>query len=169
MKKLSIIAVLLFSLSLTACKISFNGASIPVGMKTVTVRYFENNAPLVVQTLSQTFTEDLKTQIRTQTSLNIVQNDGQCIFEGRITGYDIRPVAIQNNNQPTAGATRLSITISAKFTNNLDPKKNFERSFERYKDFPLNGQSIQTKEPQLIKEVVKQLTEDIFNQAFTQW
>lgn len=168
MKKLSI-AILLLSLTLSACKISFNGASIPANMKTVTVRYFENNAPLVVPTLSQTFTEDLKTRIREQTSLSITQNDGQGIFEGRITNYDIRPVAIQNSNQPTSGANRLSITISVKFTNNLDSKKSFEQSFERYIDFPLNGQSIQSKEPQLIKDVVKKLTEDIFNQAFAQW
>ena len=48
----------LFSLS---CSVSLNGAS-TVGLKTINVEYFENNAPLVVNYLSQQFTESLKRQ-----------------------------------------------------------------------------------------------------------
>jgi len=164
MKNLSIIILLFF---LSSCKIGLNGAS-TVGLKTISVKVFENNAPLVVASLSSQFTEELKTRIRNQTSLNITQNDANASFTGNITGYSITPVAITDNKQPTAGANRLSITVNVKYVNNIDPKQSFEQSFERYKDFKLAG-NLQAQEPALIKDVTAQLIEDIFNRAFAQW
>lgn len=155
--------------ALSSCAYSFGGASIPPEMKTATVRFFENSAPLVVPTLSQQFTEAIKTRIRNQTSLSITPNDGQAIFEGRITGYDIKPIALQSNSNPTAGANRLTITVSVKFTNSLNEKNSFEESFSRYYDFPLNGATIQSLLPTAIENINKQLTEDVFNRAFAQW
>ncbi len=160
---------LLIIAALSACSYSFGGASIPPEMKTVTVRIFENNAPLVIPTLSNQFTEALKTRIREQTRLSMTQNDGQAIFEGRITGYDIKPVALTSSSTPTASSNRLTITVAVKYTNTLDVKKSFEESFTRYFDFPLNGASIQALQPEAINNINKQLTEDIFNRAFAQW
>ena len=171
MKKIYILLFAVVAL-FNSCSIKFNGASIPAEMKTVTVNFFENNAPLVVPYLSQQFTEDLRTRIRNQSRLSIVQNDGQAIFEGRITNYEIRPVTLTDNNQRnsnTQGSNRLSITVSVKYTNNIDGKQSFEESFTRFKDFVLSGSSLQALEPQLIKDINTQLTEDIFNRAFAQW
>ncbi|SDK30104.1 Lipopolysaccharide-assembly [Pedobacter sp. ok626] len=165
MKNLGILVILFFALS--GCKVSLNGAS-TVGMKTVNVQVFENNAPLVVPYLSSQFTEELKTRIRNQTSLSISQNDPDGVFSGNVTGYSITPEAIADSNNPIAGANRLTISVMVKYTNNLNPKQSFERSFERYKVFKLVG-SIQSMEQGLIKDVTAQLTEDIFNAAFAQW
>lgn len=161
-------AILFLFVLLAGCKISFNGASIPPEMKTVNVEFFENNAALVVPYLSQQFTEDLKTRIRNQTSLSITQNDPHGVFKGNIANYDVKPVAIQDNNQPTAASSRLSITVNVKYTNNLNPKQSFEESFTRFKDFP-SSQSLQAIEQEYIKNINAQLTEDIFNRAFAQW
>lgn len=161
--------VLFFVIS--GCKVSLNGASIPPEMKTINVLVFENNAQLVVASLSATFTEELKTRIRNQTRLSITPNDAHATFSGNITGYDIRPVALQNNNnsgQDLAGANRLTIRINVKYVNNLNPQQSFEESFERFKDFRLSG-NLAAQEPALIKDVTAQLTEDIFNKAFAQW
>ncbi|MCX2582513.1 LptE family protein [Pedobacter sp. MR22-3] len=167
--KIKISALLLIAV-LTACAYKFNGAS-TVGLKTVVVKVFENNAPLVVPTLSNQFTEALKTRIRNQTNLSISTTEGDAIFEGRITGYDIKPVALQSSSTPTAGANRLTITVAVKYTNNTagKEKESFEESFTKYFDFPLNGASIQAALPGAIENINKQLTEDIFNRAFAQW
>lgn len=154
--------------ALNSCKISLDGASIPKEMKTVNVEVFENVAPLVVASLSSQFTEELKTRIRNQTSLSITTNEPHAVFSGKITGYDITPVAIQDNKQPTAGANRLTIRVEVKYVNNLNPKQSYTESFERFKDFKLVG-SLQALESSLIKDVTAQLTEDIFNRAFAQW
>ncbi|MBY0243840.1 MAG: hypothetical protein K2Q03_00140 [Sphingobacteriaceae bacterium] len=161
--------VITFALLLSACSYKFNGASIPPEMKTIKVYFFENNATLVVPYLSQQFTEDLKTRIRNQTKLNIIQTEAHGAFEGRITAYSINPVAIQNNANPVPGANRMSITVSVKYTNEINPKNNYEESFTRFKDFVLGSQSLQSLEAQLIKDINVQLTEDIFNRAFAQW
>lgn len=159
-------------IALAGCSYNFKGASIPLQMKTINVRFFENNAPLVVPNLSQQFTEDLKERIRNQSRLSITTGDADAILEGRITGYDIRPIAFGDNTKPTAGANRLTITVSVKYTNNLDTgkvKNSFEQSFSRFVDFSLAGQTLQSQEQSLIKRVNTQLSEDIFNRAFAQW
>ncbi|SDL96386.1 LptE family protein [Pedobacter antarcticus] len=169
MKKIFLLLLIPFASVLHSCSIKLNGASIPPAMKTVAVLYFENNAPLVIPTLSQDFTEALKTRIRNQTSLAIRNNDADAIFEGRITGYDIRPTSLQNNNSPSAGTNKLTIRISVKYTSNLDPKQSFEESFERFREFPATGQTLESQQQQFIREINAQLTEDIFNRAFAQW
>ncbi|GAB1462255.1 LptE family protein [Pedobacter sp. UBA4863] len=170
MKK--IVLFLAVILAIAGCSYKFNGASIPPAMKTINVRFFENNAPLVVPTLAQTFTEDLKERIRTQSRLSITQNDADAILEGRITNYEIKPIAFTDNNQPKAGANRLTITVEVTYTNNLDSgkvKSSFKESFSAFKDFTLQGGTLQSQEPALIKQVNQQLTENIFNRAFAQW
>lgn len=166
--------LLICLLALGSCKIGLNGSSIPPAMKTVNVTVFENNAPLVVASLSSQFTEELKTRIRNQSRLSITSNDANGVFSGNITGYSINPVALQDSrstnqgSQPLSGANRLTITVSVKYVDNLDPKNSFEESFERHKDYRPTGNP-QVQETALIKDVTAQLTEDIFNRAFAQW
>ncbi len=165
-----LLLVLPLVLSLTACGIySFTGGSISAGMKTVSVLVFENTAPLVNPNLSQAFTESLKERIRSQTSLSFLRTDGEANFQGRITDYNMQPVAIQANEQVTAGLTRLSITVNVKYTNRLEADKSFEQSFTRFKDFSTQGAPFSSQEPALIKDINQQLTEDIYNRAFANW
>src|SRR5690606_40414300 len=92
-KAIRYLVVLCMLTSISGCgvKYGFTGGSIPEGMTTYTVEFFENTAPIVNPVLSQTFTEALKERIRSQSSLSQVTNDGDAIFEGRITGYSIAP------------------------------------------------------------------------------
>lgn len=156
-----------------SCQVRLSGASIPDELKTINVKFFENDAPLVVNNLSQLFTEALKDKIRTQTKLGIVRGDADAVLEGTITGYSIAPVAIQatqDNRAPVAGQTRLTITVNVSYTatyKNADPKNNFSNvTFSRYKDYTGD---INTQEQSLIQDINKQLTEDIFNKAFANW
>ncbi|MCX3264276.1 LptE family protein [Pedobacter agri] len=167
--KIKILAFILIA-ALTSCSYKFSGASTE-GLKTVIVRTFENNAPLVVPNLNNQLTEALKTRIRNQTNLSVSTTEADAVFEGRITGYDIKPVALQSSATPTAGANRLTITVSIKYTNNVagKEKESFDESFTKFFDFPLNGASIQAALPNALDQINKQLTEDIFNRAFAQW
>ena len=152
-----------------AYRLSLNGASIPVNLKTIDVQFFENNAQLVVPTLSQTFTEALKNRIRSQTSISITRGEADATMSGAITGYSIAPVSIQassNNAPPIAGASRLSITVTVKYVFEANKKLNFEESFTKSRDFTGD---ISSQEQALIPDIVKQLTDDIFNKAFANW
>jgi len=171
MLKSKTIAVLLLivSCTLNSCTVKLSGASIPPAMKTINIQFFENNAPLVVPYLSTQFTEALKTRIRNQSRLSLKLTDADATIEGRITGYDVSATSLTDNRQATAGTNRLTITISVKYTNNLEPKQSFEEPFSRYKEYPSAGQPLQSIEAQLITDINNQLTEDIFNRAFAQW
>lgn len=146
---------------------TFSGASIPEEMKTISVQFFENSSILVVPYLSQQFTESLKERIRNQSRLSIVRTEGDANFEGRISDYNIRPVAIQGNER--AGLNRLTITVNVKYTNALKPELSFEKSFQAFQEFSLNQGPLQTQEQKLITLINRQLTEDIFNRAFANW
>jgi hypothetical protein len=158
---LVVICILVFSL---------NGAS-TVGLKTIDVGYFENDAPLVVATLSQDFTEALKSRIRSTTNLSIVRTEegADAVMTGTITGYSVAPVSISatsNNTAPIAGASALTITVQVKYTNNVNKKDSYEQSFSESQNFTGDVASQQNT---LLPALIKALTEDIFNKAFANW
>jgi len=167
-----IIGSVIIVLSLLSSCYTLKNTAIPPDLKTINVQFFENNAPLVVNNLSQTFTEAIKERIRTQSRLSIVRNEGDVIMSGAIVGYQIAPVSIEatnNSTAPIADANKLSITVRVKCVYEKDKKDknlNFEESMTRFANY--RG-DINSQEQNLIQEITKQLTEDIFNRAFSNW
>lgn len=169
LKAIGLVLVMVFSVQSCGVKYGFTGGSIPEGMKTYSVLFFENLAPMVYTTLSQNFTEGLKERIRTQSSLSQVNDDGDAIFEGVITGYTISPASVAAGGLERAENSRLTITIKVKYTNRLDDtgESNFEESFSQFKEFP--GSDVTAYEAQLNADIIKMLTEDVYNKAFANW
>lgn len=146
--------------------VSFTGGTIDPNAKTVYVGTFVNNAPLVNPSLSQDFTNALKSKIQSQTPLEIVNSGGDYRFEGEITNYTINPTAIQGNE--TAAMNRLQITVRVTFENRFDEKLNFQQTFSRYADY-LSTLSLSAIESSLVEEINEALTEDIYTKAFVNW
>ena len=157
-----------FIVILTSCRVnySFTGASISPDVKTFTILYFANQAPLVVPTLSRELTDALKDYFTSQTNLTLVDRGGDLVIEGSITGYAVQPVAIQGNE--TAAMNRLTITINVKFTNRKNEKQNYETSFSRYQDYQ-STLPLAAVQDGLIKEINDQLVQDIFNKSVVNW
>jgi len=150
---------------------TLKSASIPVELHTINIGFFDNNAALVVSTLSTQFTEALKERIRSTTRLSIVNGEGESRMTGSITDYHIAPISIQatnNNAPPIAGASVLSITVQVKFVCDAckDKKINFDQSFTKTMNYTGD---ISTQEQVLIQAINKQLIDDIFNKAFNNW
>lgn len=172
-KLLGIISVCVLVFTCPSCY-TLKNQSIPPTLKTLNVQFFENNAALVVNNLSQTFTEALKDRVRTQTSLSLVRGEADATMSGAITGYSIAPASIQataNNVAPIADANRLTITVRVKFSFDAaktpaDKKLSFEESFTKFADY--RG-DISSQEQNLIQQINKQLIDDIFNRAFSNW
>lgn len=155
-------------LLISGCKVnySFTGASVSPDIKTFSVKYFPNHAPIVNPSLSQAFTEKLKEKIISQASLSHTDRQADLIFEGSITGYSIQPIAIQANE--TAAQNRLTITINVKFTNLKNEKQNFETTFSRYTDYT-SQENFAAVEQQLSSTISDQVVDDIFNRVFINW
>ena len=145
---------------------SFSGASIPIEAKTYSVAFFRNNAALVEPTLSQTLTDALKNKMTNQTRLSQVDRNGDLAFEGAITNYvPSQPAAISGE---TAAMNRMTITVSVKFTNAVEPAQSFEKTFSQYTEYDSQS-DLMSIQSSLIETVVELLIEDIFNQSVANW
>tara|TARA_B100001113_G_C20901821_1_gene531717 strand:+ start:278 stop:751 length:474 start_codon:yes stop_codon:yes gene_type:complete len=157
----------MISIFLSSCGIySFNGASISKNTKTITIKYFTNNASTIQPTLSQVITEKLKDYFTQQTNLSINDNNGDLKFSGEITKYEIKPMAIQSNE--VAGKNRLTIAVKVDFTNVYENEYNFSHTFSRYRDYE-SSQNFSEIEEILIEQISNELIEDIFNKSVVNW
>jgi len=167
MKKV-ILSIVILIATIQSCTVSYtlSGASIAPEVKTVSVQYFTNRAPLAMANIGQYITDELKDKFKSQTSLTLVNDVGHLNFEGEITKYDTRPTAIVGDE--TAAQNRLSITAHVKFTNEIEPEYNFDSDFTRYADYDSNLDLVQV-EQELVEEIVVLLIDDIFNKAVVNW
>ena len=167
LKKVQFAVMAALLLSTAGCGIySFTGASISPDVKTVSIKYFPNIAPLVQPTLSRKFTEALRDKFTSLTNLSIVTSNGDLNIEGEITGYSTEPVAIQGDQK--AALQRLKITVNVRFTNKKDEKQNFETSFSSFKDYDATVR-LSDVEDGLIDYINEELTQDVFNKAVVNW
>jgi len=145
---------------------SFTGASIPAGAKTMSIHYFPNKADIVEPTLSAIFTNALRDRFTSQTNLKMVDKNGDINLEGAIISYTTKPVAIQGDQ--TAALNRLSISVRVHYTSKQDPSKDFETTFTQYRDYP-STENFNSVKADLIKQIVDDLTDNIFNKALANW
>ena len=165
MKKLTSIFVCLTLLC--SCGIyTFTGADIHPSIKTISIPFFQNQAPIVQATLSENFTTELQDRFLQQTNLESVNFNGNLQFDGYISDYNVRPISISSSD--LANQNRLTIKVFVRFTNQIEKDKSFEQSFSRYADFD-SSLNLSSVEEQLSQEIITELIDDIFNKAVVNW
>ena len=160
---------MLIAFILSACTISykFNGASIDyTKVKTISIKDFPNQAPLVYPPLSQQFTEGLKDIYIRQTRLNMVRDNGDLDLEGEITGYDLTQLAVKEN--AFASQSKLTITVKVRYSNRTNPDEDFEQTFSAYREFS-NTQMLQDVQDALCSEMIKEIANQIYNATVANW
>jgi hypothetical protein len=145
---------------------SFSGASISSEVKSVSINNFNISAPSSPPTLSNLISESLKDKFNDETNLTILPNNGDLQFEGEITSYKLKPIAIQQNE--TAAQNRLTITVKVNYTNTKDDEFDYNSNFSRFRDYS-SSQDLSSIEQQLLEDITNELVEDIFNKALTNW
>lgn len=160
-------ALMIVLLTLSACGIySFTGADTG-NAETFQVRHFQNDADLVEPGIDRTFTLQLQDLIENQTSLGLTNNNGDLVFEGEITQFYIAPMT--STKQNTAAENRLTVAVNVRFSNRDDSEKDFEKQFSYYYDYPgqqqLTGPILDTA----LEEIFEHITQEIFNDALTNW
>lgn len=167
MKKITTLLVL-FVIVNQACTVSYtlSGASIAPDVKTVSVQHFVNRSPLGIANLEQYITDELKDKFKSQTSLTVVNDMGHLNFEGEITRYFTKPMAITGDE--TAAQNRLTMIVHVKFTNEIEPQYNFDSDFTQYEDYD-SDKDLSSVEQELVEQIVEKLIEDIFNKSVVNW
>ena len=159
-------------LTVSACGIySFTGSSIPLGAETFQVNYFENNSggkpgSTVEPGLDRDFTIALQDLIVNQTSLSLVNEGGDLLYEGEITEFSITPMAA--SAEMRASQNRLTMRITLNYENKLNEEDNFTKPFSFYYDFPGNLQLYDIKD-QALADIFERITQDIFNETLAKW
>ncbi|MCH1431108.1 LptE family protein [Flavobacteriaceae bacterium] len=168
----SAFGVLLLVLTSQSCGIySFTGASIPPGVTTFQVNFFENlagNRPgsTVEPGLDNDFTNALQDLIMNQTNLNLVSQDGQLIYEGEITEYSVTPMSATSQN--TAAQNRLKMTVAFRFFNIKKEEDDYKKNYSFFYDFPAELQVYDVIDS-AHKEIFDRITQDIFNDTLAKW
>ncbi len=150
----------------TSCGIyNFTGGSTGQA-KTFQVNFFQNKAQLVEPGMDRDFTFYLQDLINNQTNLSLTDRNGDLVYEGEITNFTISPMAA--NSQQQAAQNRLSVTINVRFSNVIEPEKDFEKQFSHYYDFPANLQLSAVKS-NAFEEIFERIAQDIFNASLANW
>ncbi len=159
--------MMLFLFSFATCKYSFKDTSpIPLEVKNFRVNYLENKAEYVNNQLSPNLTEKLKQKIINTTRLRQTNaEDADYDISGYVSKYYTSTISISGLN---SGGNRLTVGFHLIFRNNLDEKKNFESDIIRTFDFDA-GISLSQAEASLNNDIVKNLTDEIFNKIFSNW
>jgi outer membrane lipopolysaccharide assembly protein LptE/RlpB len=163
--KLFAFCFLLFTFS--SCGVySFKDVSIPPEIKTIRIGFIENRASYVNPQLSPNLTDRVKQKINNQTRLTQVNTENAHYdVQGFVSRYDILLSGVANQQSTT---NRISVTVHITLRdqlNNSDPQEfDVTRNFE----FGANI-SVQTAEAGLLNDMVRDLSDEIFNRLFSNW
>ncbi len=165
--KLHILSILLLSSLLQGCGVySFKDALIPTDVKTVKIGFIDNRARYVNPQLAPLLTDKIQQKIISQTKLTRTNSDDAHyqIF-ATITNYD--PSQTVGVSGQAAASNRLTVTVHVVLKKTLENKE-LEFDVSRNFDFSANL-TLNQAESQLMDEIVRSITDDIFNQIFSNW
>ncbi|MCU0357417.1 MAG: LPS assembly lipoprotein LptE [Cyclobacteriaceae bacterium] len=160
------------SIWLSGCGVySFSGSG--TNAKTIVIEEFYNNTDLGPANLAQTFTNQLKDYMIQNTSLSVVQTNGELQLEGIVTDFRVTQIAPTASGDPSridaAASSRLTIYVKVTYVNSLDPSMSFkDKTFSFFRDFS-NDLNLTDIQDALIRQIFDQIILDIFNATIANW
>lgn len=163
------IMALLAVLIIASCTISykFNGASINYDkVKTISIANFPIQSAYVYPPLGVEFNQKLLDIYVQQTRLRQVDNGGDMDISGEIIEYSQRNKAVQADG--LSSMVTLTVRVNVRFVNNTNHAEDFEQQFSASADYESTRQLIDVQD-ELIKEIVDDLVDQIFNATVARW
>lgn len=157
------------ALILASCSVSykFNGASIDYSKtKTIQIADFPIRSSYVWGPMASIFNNQLKDQFANHTRLIQVKRNGDMKIEGEITHYNQRNKAVTAEGH--SAQTELSMTVNVRFTNNANHNEDFEKQFTATSTYETT-QSLNSVQEELVTQMVKDITDQIFNATVANW
>ena len=158
-----------FSILLTSCSISykFNGANINYQTThSISIADFPNNAALVNPTLSNNLSEGIRDLYQRQTRLQVLSKGGDLELEGEIVGYDLSQGAISADSY--ASESKLTIRVTVRFTNNINPEESFDKTYSAYQTFDAS-RLLTDVQDELCATMITEIAENIYNDTVAKW
>ena len=161
--------LLLLVMLLQSCKVSytFNGASIDyTKTKTIQIADFPIRSSYVWGPMASIFNNQLKDQYANHTKLRQVKRNGDLKVEGEITRYDQRNKSV--SSEGSSSQVELSMSVNVRYTNNVNHKEDFEKQFTSTQSYDSNL-SLNAVQEDLVTQMVKDITDQIFNATVANW
>lgn len=161
----AVIAVVLLS----ACHVSykFNGASIDyTKVKTIQITDFPIRSSYVWGPMSSIFNNQLKDRYANNTRLIQVKRNGDLKIEGEIISYTQRNKSVSSEGY--SSQTELALTVNVRFVNTTNHQEDFERQFTATSTYETT-QNLSSVQEELVTQMCKELTDQIFNATVAQW
>ena len=159
-------------LGLTSCwptSVSFKDiGSMPEEWKTFSISPLENNAPNAPISYPAQLADEIRDGIQNNTRLKLstISNSGEVRIEGVITSYSISPIALQPGDN--AAKNRLTINSNYKIHILVPKEQEMTVSCSRFSDYN-SSQDIGSVESELLKDINKQVVQDIINKLLSNW
>lgn len=153
----------------TSCSINykFNGASIDYTQtKTIQIGTFPIRSTYVWAPMQAIFQNKLTDIYASQTRLQQVKRNGDLILEGEIVGFDQFNKGISNSGY--SNQVQLKMTVNVRYTNNKNHSEDFEQKFTATSTYDATQQLVNVQE-ELVTEMCKDLTDQIFNATVANW
>jgi len=166
---LCLLPFFLFTFLLSSCSVSykFNGASIDYSKtKTIQISDFPIRSSYVWGPMASIFNNQLKDQFANHTKLIQVKRNGDLKIDGEITKYDQRNKSVSSEGY--SAQTELTMTVNVRFTNNVNHAEDFEKQFSASATYETT-QSLNAVQEELVTEMVKDITDQIFNATVANW
>ena len=136
------------------------------GADTYSVKAFEMVTPLASASSALALSEALRDRIQRQSTLRLVDAEGELQFSGEIVTWEISPVNVQGDE--TAASNRLTIGLAVHYENTKDPELGFDRTFTRFVDYSSDLDLLQVEDA-LVEDIGAQLSQDVFNASLGNW
>ena len=152
-----------------ACRIEykFNGASIDYQQtKTIQIDNFPIRSTYVWAPMQAIFQNALTDIYADQTKLKQVKKNGDLQLSGEITAFDQYNKGISSDGY--SSQVQLKMTVNVRFVNNKKHDEDFERQFTATTEFDASQQLTSVQE-ELVTQMTKDITEQIFNATVANW
>ena len=160
------VGVLLALLSTGCGNYSFTGASIPEHLGTVAIPLAEDATSNPIPDLGGLLTERLVQRFVRQTRLELATDEtrADAVLSTEIRQYSVRPAAV--GGEYRAALNQLSITVSTRYTDRVEEREVFQRSFSASFEYDPSDFS---GEEEAASEALDDIADDIFQAATSNW
>lgn len=158
--------VMTFLLAACTVSYSFTGTSINYDLiKTIQIDNVPNRAPYGWAPMESMFNTQLQDLYANQTRLQLVKRGGDLHISGEITGYDQYNKSI--SAEGVSSQVQLKMTVNIRFTNSKT-NQSWEKQFSATSQYE-STQQLSAVQEECVTEMVRDLSEQIFNATVADW
>jgi benzoyl-CoA reductase/2-hydroxyglutaryl-CoA dehydratase subunit BcrC/BadD/HgdB len=158
--------LLIFTTLILAGCYSFKGVVVPPEVDTFYVENFTLRIGTSPAAIEVVIAEELRKKIREGSRLRANDTEPDVEFSGVITRYGVEFAGATAGDE--AALNKLTMSVNIEYIDNIDDERSFKKDYSQFTTFDASV-DLQDVEDGLITTLVDEITEQIFNDTYTDW